>query len=119
MRKIRTSLCLALSIFSLVVLGAPPALAAHAFEMTIVPPTSALGYTVYRVDIATGVVTFIDSQGQYAKTADPDPIPQGDYHLKFTQAADGKTYWIYRMDSQTGRTWSLVGTTWTATPEPK
>jgi hypothetical protein len=118
MRNSNALFCITPLFFSAMVLEATPAFAAHAYEMTIVPPTSALGFTVYRIDTATGAVASVGAN-QYVLTSDPAPIPQGDYHLRYVQSADGKSFWLYRMDSQTGHTWSLIGTGWGVVAEPK
>jgi hypothetical protein len=118
MRILHALFCITPLFFSAMVLEATPAFAAHAFEMTIVPPTSALGFTVYRIDTATGAVASVGA-AKYLLTSDPTPIPQGDYHLRYVQSTDGKSFWLYRTDSQTGRTWSLAGVGWAVVAEPK
>jgi hypothetical protein len=118
MRNLPAILCRALCVLSLLTLGAVPALAAHAYEMMVVPPTSVMGINVYRIDTATGSVASLNGQA-YAPTTDPTPLSQGDYHLRYAQSFDGKSYWVYRMDSQTGRSWSLTGTGWVPITDPK
>ncbi len=108
----------AILFLSAMVLESTPAFAAHAYEMTVIPATAALTFNVYRIDTATGSVVSSNGVG-YVKTSDPTPLPQGDYHLRYAQSFDGKSYWLYRMDSQTGRTWNLTGPGWAAMPEPK
>ena len=83
------------------------------------PPTSALGFNIYRIDTATGSVASSNNGGAYVSTSDPTPIPQGEYHLRYVQSVDGKSYWLYRMDLQTGHSWSLTGTGWVTMADPK
>jgi hypothetical protein len=100
-------------------IGAVPALASHAFEVTIVPPEpGAPNFQLYRIDTATGQAWMIVS-GQFVATADPQPLPQGDYHLHYAETADGKTYWVYRLDSGTGRMWIYSANKWNPIGEPK
>jgi hypothetical protein len=117
MRPLNATFIALMSIFATVLISAP-ALAGHAYEMTVVPPSATLGFFIYRIDTATGAVASI-SAGNYVKTVDPAALPQGDYHLRYVQSVDGKTFWLYRMDSQTGHTWSLASTGWVTTSEPK
>jgi hypothetical protein len=118
MTNLKAIFCITSLFLSAMVLEATPAFAAHAYEMMVVPPTSAIGINVYRIDTATGSVASINGLA-YAPTADPTPLPQGDYHLRYAQSFDGKTFWVYRMDSQTGHSWSLGGTGWVAITDPK
>jgi hypothetical protein len=118
MRILNAVFFISLLSLSALLMGPTPAFAAHAYEMTIVPPTTALAFPIYRIDPATGVVASSNGSG-YLPTSDPSALPRGDYHLRYVQSVDGKNYWLYRMDSQTGRTWSLVGTAWAPMQEPK
>ncbi len=118
MRNSKAIFSTALLFFFAMAIEAAPAFAAHAYEMTIVPPTAAVGFNVYRIDTATGAVASVGAN-QYVLTSDPTPLPPGDYHLRYVQSVDGKNFWLYRMDSQTGHSWSLTGTGWSAIAEPK
>jgi hypothetical protein len=118
MRNLKVMFCVISMFLWTIMLGAGPAFAGHAYEMTIVPATAAASFNLYRIDTATGSV--VSSNGAaYFQIPDPTPLPQGDYHLRYAQSVDGKTFWLYRMDSQTGRTWSLNGSSWAALTEPK
>lgn len=102
-------------------LFAPIASVAHAsssYEMAVLPASSAAGPTYYRVNVATGQVNYITGT-QFAATKDAAALPQGDYHLYPQLSPDGKTYWLYRMDAQSGRTWFLSNDSWTEVPPPK
>jgi hypothetical protein len=118
MRNLKAISCVTSILLSAITMGAAPAFAAHAYEMTITPPTAAMQFNMFRIDTATGSV--VSSNGAaYSQIPDPTPIPQGDYHLRYVEGADGKSFWLYRMDSQTGRTWSLNGFKWAELTEPK
>src|SRR5579862_2321870 len=106
---------LAIAVLAAQLLFAPIASAAHAsssYEMAIVPASNIAGPTYYRVNVATGQVNYI-SGTQFTATKDAAALPQGDYHLYPQLSPDGKTYWLYRMDSQSGRTWFLSNDSWT------
>lgn len=95
-----------------------PAAYASSYEMAILPASNAAGPTYYRVNVATGQVAYI-SGTQFMSTKDAAALPQGDYHLYPQLSPDGKTYWLYRMDAQSGRTWFLSNESWAEVPPPK
>lgn len=81
-------------------------------------PTAEIGFQAYRIDNATGTVVQMRA-GNWASTSDPTPLPQGDYHLKYGFSSDGKGLWVYKIDDQTGHTWSWSGSAWAPVAEPK
>ncbi len=102
------------------VAAAPAAFAAPAYEMTLVPASPATGPVYFRINVAPGQVTYIGGGNQFVLTVDAAPLPQGNYHLYEAEAPDGKgSYWMYRMDSQSGRAWFLTGGAWTEVSAPK
>jgi hypothetical protein len=117
MRDLPAILCRSFCVLPLLTLGAAPALA-RAYEMVVVPATAEIGFQAYRIDNATGTVVQMRA-GNWASTSDPTPLPQGDYHLKYGFSSDGKGLWVYKIDDQTGHTWSWSGSAWTPVAEPK
>jgi gamma-glutamylcyclotransferase (GGCT)/AIG2-like uncharacterized protein YtfP len=98
--------------------GVPAAFAAAAYEAAIVPPAVGGGPTYYRIDVAAGQVVYVAGT-QFTPTVDSTPLPQGDYHLHLAATPDGKSYWLYKMDSQSGRAWFLSNGRWTEITAPK
>jgi hypothetical protein len=98
-------------------LAASVAFAASSYEMAIIAGAVGGSPTFYRIDVAAGQVMTVGSA--FGMTADSSPLPQGNYHLYKTESADGKEYWMYRMDSQSGRVWFLSNGAWTEVGPPK
>jgi hypothetical protein len=101
------------------------AFAAPAYEIVIVPPTTTVvGPTFFRINVASGQVVY-QSGTQFVVTPDSAALPAGNYHLYRTESLDRKGAWYMdRMDSESGRTWSLSGGgsspfVWTEITEPK
>jgi hypothetical protein len=112
---VTTSLVLALAD----VAAAPAAVAAPAYEMILIPPSAASGPTYFRINVATGQAMY-NLGTQFVPTVDASPLPQGDYHLYPAVKDDGKgSYWLYKMDSQSGHAWFLTSGAWTTVAEPK
>ena len=44
---------------------------------------------------------------------DPQPIPAGEYRLYGTETSDNEIFWLYRLETQTGRTWYYSDNSWT------
>lgn len=118
MRHSMTAMALSLGLSAAGVGAACPAFAAPAYEMIAVAPPAGGDPTFFRIDVATGqVMSFVGTQ--FAPTTDAAPLPQGDYHLHMTEPADEKSYWLERMDSQSGRTWFLINGAWSEVMMPK
>jgi hypothetical protein len=117
MRNLPAILCRSLCVLLLLTTGAAPAFA-RAYEMIVTPANPAMGFNAYRIDTSTGAVVRMIS-GNWASTSDSTTLPQGDYHLKYGFSSDGKSLWIYKIDDQTGRTWTLNGVSWIPVAEPK
>lgn len=101
------SLFLAINIFAL------PAFAAPAYELTLVPPAPNGSPPVYRINVASGEVSY-ESGNNYLTIKEAQQIPAGTYHLHLQMGADNKgSYWLYRMDADSGRTWFLSAGVWT------
>jgi hypothetical protein len=82
---------------------APAAFAAPAYEMIWYIITG--GPSFLRIQVATGQV--VTARGsQLVLTVDPAPLPAGDYHL-YLEQVDARSWYLNRMDSQSGRTWFL------------
>ncbi len=92
---------------------AAPSLAASPYELTVVPPVPSGSPFIYRINVASGEVSYV-SGNNFLALKDARPIPPGSYHLHLQMSSDGKgTYWLYRMDTETGRTWFLGAGAWT------
>jgi hypothetical protein len=93
-------------------IGTSATLGAAAYELTIVPPGLSSSPEIYRLDVASGSVAYV-SGNNYAATSDPQPVPPSTYRLYTTVSGDNKgTYWLYRLDMQSGRTWFLSSGVW-------
>jgi hypothetical protein len=103
----------------------PAAFAAPAYELVVVPPTTTANLpTFFRINVASGQV--VSQSGlQFVVTTDSAALPAGNYHLYRTESLDRKGAWdMDRMDSQSGRAWSLSGGggspfVWSEIAEPK
>jgi hypothetical protein len=94
------------------------AAAGSAYELTLIPPTETGSPTIFRLDVVTGQVSDVSGSPAVAMK-DPQPIPPGIYRLYATQTSDNKTYWLYRLETLSGRTWFISNNTWSeVTPAP-
>jgi hypothetical protein len=109
MKHFRALSCTGLFFVSAIV-GSVTALASPAYELAMTTPGSA-GISVFRVDVASGAVSNV-SNTPIVNMADPQPIPPGNYRLFVATSADGKTYWLYRIETESGRTWYIANNTW-------
>jgi hypothetical protein len=120
----------ALSVLALFVLPfTGTAEAAAKFESAAVPGSPKMNPAFFRIEVATGRVVTVWGAGStpFLTTAEPAPLPAGDYHLTATNAEqpDGTVYWeLVRMESGSGRTWTLTGGgtapfAWVEVAEPK
>ena len=91
--------------------GATMALADPAYELAVITPAPNAGPNIYRIDVASGQVSQLVGNN-FVTTKDPQALPPGSYHLHWISSADAKSYWLYRLDAQTGRTWFFT-TFWT------
>jgi hypothetical protein len=92
---------------------AAPSLAAPAYELTVVPPAPNGAPFIYRINVASGEVSYV-SGNNFLAIKDSSQIPPGSYHLHLQMGTDNKgTYWLYRSDAETGRTWFLSAGVWT------
>ncbi len=92
---------------------AAPSLASPAYELALTAPAAGAGPSIYRINVASGEVSYV-SGNNFLGLRDAQPIPPGDYHLHVAISTDGKgTYWLYRLDAATGRTWFLSTGSWT------
>jgi hypothetical protein len=89
---------------TLAAIGTTTSQAEDAYELTIVPAATGGSPQVFRLNVATGQVSFV-SGSNFTAIPDPQPIPAGKYRLYFTQTPDQSTYWVYRLETLAGRTW--------------
>ncbi len=90
--------------------AASTAFAAPAYEIAVVPaPVAGSSPVFFRINVASGQVVW-QSGSQYVLIVDSKPPPAGNYHLYRTESLDKKGSWnVDRVDSESGRTWSLSG----------
>jgi hypothetical protein len=55
----------------------------------------------------------------FADITDPQAIPVGKYRLYHAETPDNKTYWLYRLETQSGRTWFCSNNVWTEVTRAK
>jgi hypothetical protein len=91
--------------------GSVTCFAADGYELTLVPPAMGAGLTAFRLNVATGQVSNVTGAAA-SDVQDPQPIPAGEYRLYFTQTPDNKTFWLYRLDTRTGRAWFDGNNSW-------
>ncbi|MGP8233148.1 MAG: hypothetical protein ACLQL2_10860 [Methylovirgula sp.] len=92
--------------------GATASLAAPAYELTVVTPGGSVTPVIYRLNVASGEVSYTYGVN-FSSTKDPQPVPQGAYRLYAATGTDGKgSYWLYRLETQSGRLWVLGAGIW-------
>jgi hypothetical protein len=97
---------------TLMTVGGTQSWAADSYELTIVTPAVGGSPIVYRIDVATGKVSNV-SASPAADVGDPQAIPAGAYQLYVSETPDNKSYWLYRLETETGRTWFYSNNSWT------
>lgn len=99
-------------LLAVALLAATPSFAGSAYELTIAPPAPSGGPTLYRLNVATGAVDFTGGD-HFNPTKEQGSIPPGTYRLYVVPAPAGRDgFWLYRLDTQSGRTWSLTNAVW-------
>ncbi len=92
--------------------GTTASLAASAYEVTVVTPGGSATPVIYRLNVTTGEVSYTYGVN-FSGTKDPQAVPQGAYRLYSAAGADGKgNYWLYRLETQSGRLWVLGAGVW-------
>jgi hypothetical protein len=99
--------------------GAAASAATPAYEVTVVTPGGSATPIIYRLNVATGEVSYTYGVN-FSGTKDPQAVPQGAYKLYAATSADGKgNYWLYRLETQSGRLWVLGAGVWNEIAPPK
>jgi hypothetical protein len=101
-------------VLALAISGAAAAapLAPATYALTVVTPSGSATPVIYRLNVATGEVSYTYGVN-FSITKDPQPLPPGSYRLYAATGADGKaSYWLYRLETQTGRLWVLGASVW-------
>jgi hypothetical protein len=106
----RAATCAAITL-TLTAMGSAGSLAEGAYELSLVPPAVGAGLTAFRLNVATGQVSNVSGPTP-SDVQDLQPIPVGEYRLYFTETPDNKTFWLYRLETHTGRTWFDGNNTW-------
>ncbi len=101
--------------------GAGVALGDSTYELTLIRPGLNEYPTLFRTNVASGQVNYLFGGGtNFQIVADPKPVPPGSYHLYGVTSEDKKgSYWLYRIDQQSGRTWYISNNTWYEILPPK
>jgi hypothetical protein len=118
MRHFLQAAMLAATIPTLTAIGSASSLAGDGYELTIIRPDASDGVTVYRINVETGLVTNV-SGATAADVSDPQPVPVGEYQLYSAQTPDKKSYWLYRLDKNSGRTWYFSNNAWNEVMQAK
>jgi hypothetical protein len=118
MRLLSRLAILAAMTLSLAAIGSTGSLAADSYTLTIIPPAMGGNPTAFRINVATGQVSNV-SGSPSTNVTDPQPIPAGTYRLYSTATPDNKIFWLYRLDTQTGRTWFDSNNSWNEIPQGK
>jgi len=96
---------------TLTAIGSTGSLAEDVYEMAFIAPAIGGGPTVFRINVATGQVGTLGTSA-FSDVADPQPIPAGKYRLYVAVTPDNKSFWLYRLETQTGRTWFYSNNNW-------
>jgi hypothetical protein len=93
-------------------IGNTSSLAEDGYELAMLPPATGGSITVFRINTATGQVSSVSGTSM-SPVADPETLPAGKYRLYFSQTPDNKSFWLYRLETTTGRTWFDGSNSWT------
>jgi hypothetical protein len=118
MRPLSRLAMLAAMSLSLAAIGSTRSLAADAYEIAVIPPPIGGGPTMFRLNVTTGQVSLV-SVSPSTDVTDPQPIPAGTYRLYSTEPPDNKSFWLYRLETQSGRTWYYSNNSWIEVPQGK
>jgi|SRR5579872_3300210 len=112
MRFLSRVTALAAITLALTAIGSTGSLAQDGYELAFIAPAASGGVTVFRINVATGQVSNV-SGASPVDVKDPQAIPAGKYRLYSTETPDNKSFWLYRLETQTGRTWYYSDNGWT------
>ena len=112
MRFLRQLTTFAVIALTLTAIGSTRSLAEDGYELAVIAPEIGGGPTVYRINVASGQVRNV-SGSNISDVNDSQAIPAGKYRLYIGQTPDNKTYWLYRLETVTVRTWFYSNNTWT------
>jgi hypothetical protein len=87
-------------------------LAEDGYDLAFIAPPTGGGMTAFRINVATGQVSNV-SGANASDVKDPQAIPAGKYRLYTIETPDNKSFWLYRLETQTGRTWFYSDNSWT------
>jgi hypothetical protein len=112
MRFLSRVTALAAITLALAAIGSTGSLAQDGYELAFIAPPAGGGITAFRINVATGQVSNV-SGASPADVKDPQAIPAGKYRLYTSETPDNKAFWLYRLETQTGRTWFYSDNSWT------
>jgi hypothetical protein len=111
MRYLPQAATFAAAILAFTVMGSAISSAEDGYELTVIRPDASDGVTVYRINVETGLVSNVTG-ATAADVAESQPLPAGEYRLYSAQTPDKKSYWLYRLDTRSGRTWFFSNNAW-------
>jgi hypothetical protein len=80
-------------------------LAEDAYDLAIVRPINNGSLIVFRLNVTSGQVSNV-SGSPVSNVNDAQPVPAGKYRLFIGETPDHNSYWLYRLETTTGRIWS-------------
>ena len=89
---------------TLTAIGSTKSLAEDGYDLAVVRPVNSGSITFYRVNVATGQVSNVTGS-PVSNVNDPQPIPAGKYRLFIGETPDHTSYWLYRLETASGRIW--------------
>ena len=112
MRFLSRVTMLAAIALTLTAIGSTRSLAEDGYELAFISPATGGGITAFRINVATGQVSNV-SGANASDVKDQQAIPAGKYRLYTIETPDNKSFWLYRLETQTGRTWFYSDNSWT------
>ena len=116
MRFLSRAVTFAVLALTLTVTGGTRSFAADGYKFTLVEVNGEM--YAFRLNVATGQVSTVSGSG-FVEVKDPQAIPAGAYQLYSAETLDHKLFWLYRLETQTGRAWFEMNNTWTEIAQGK
>ncbi len=117
MKRLLNAVAVGSVFLSAVTIHAVAAYASPVYELATTTPPAGGNIAVYRLNVASGEVANVTSYPAI-NIVEPAPIPPGNYRL-YVVMASGGTYWLYRLETESGRTWFFANNTWNESTRTK